>query len=177
MTNGTLGPRTGTPSSTAARASALLVDNDVNMLFSLDFLLRSEGYHTVCARDGEAALQAMENACPDIVVLDITMPKINGYEVCQRIRANPAWREVKILFVSAKSHAIEIEKGFGLGADGYQTKPFSSADLLAKVAEVMSGCHPRTSHGTEELSGAGMNSAYRPNSSLRHGEMSGRADC
>ncbi len=176
MTNGTLGPRTGSPSTTATRASALLVDNDVNMLFSLDFLLRSEGYHTVCARDGEAALQAMEIACPDIVVLDITMPKINGYEVCQRIRANPAWREVKILFVSAKSHAIEIEKGFGLGADGFQTKPFSSADLLAKVAKVMSGGVHRPSLGSGTISGTGMNSSYQSNASLRQGEMSGRAD-
>ena len=176
MTNDTLGPRTRTLSKPADRASALLVDDDVNILFSLDFLLRSAGYHTVCARDGEAALEAMEKSCPDIVLLDIMMPKIDGYEVCQRIRANPSWADVKILFVSAKSHGIEIEKGFGLGADGYQTKPFSSAELLAKVAKVMGGSSNVAPHRNEDVSRTEMNSSYAPNPALRQRELTRHTD-
>ena len=117
--------------------SVLVVDDEPHILHSLEFLMRHENYDVRVARDGEAALQAIEEKRPDLVLLDVMMPKRDGYDVCQTIRANPDWQGIKIIMLSARGRDIEVEKGLALGADAYLTKPFSTRDLAAKVQSML----------------------------------------
>jgi DNA-binding response OmpR family regulator len=115
----------------------LIVDDEPNIVLSLEYLLRREGWETVVAEDGEAALQALERSPPDLVVLDVMLPKLNGFEVCRRIRADPRWRSLRVLMLTAKSRDTEVSKGLGLGADAYVTKPFSTKELVALVRRLL----------------------------------------
>ena len=115
----------------------LIADDEPNIVVSLEFLMKREGFEVVTATDGEAALAALASAPPDLVLLDIMLPRMNGFEVCQRIRANPEWRNVKVLMLSAKGRDTEIAKGLALGADAYVTKPFSTKDLVAQVRQML----------------------------------------
>ena len=118
-------------------ARILIVDDEPNIVLSLEFLMKREGYETAVAADGEAALAAMAEARPDLVVLDIMLPKLNGFEVCERIRAEPAWRGTRILMLTAKGRDTDLAKGLRLGADAYVTKPFSTQELLATVRRLL----------------------------------------
>lgn len=118
--------------------SILIVDDDPNIVISLEFLMKREGFEVEVATDGEAALAAIQQHVPDLVLLDIMMPKKDGYEVCQEIRSNPAWKHVRIIMVTAKSRDTERAKGLALGADAYVTKPFSTKDLAQQVKHLMS---------------------------------------
>jgi DNA-binding response OmpR family regulator len=89
------------------------------------------------ATDGEEALQALARRTPDLVILDIMLPKLNGFEVCQRIRADARWRGIKVLMLTAKGRDTEVAKGLGVGADAYVTKPFSTRDLVAQVKQLL----------------------------------------
>jgi DNA-binding response OmpR family regulator len=111
----------------------LIADDEENIVISLEFLLRREGFEVLVAGDGEAALQMVAEHHPDLVLLDVMMPKRNGYEVCQRMREHPAWRTIKIIMLSAKGRDVEVSKGVSLGADLYVTKPFSNAELVAQI--------------------------------------------
>ena len=111
----------------------LIADDEKNIVISLEFLLRREGFEVLVAGDGEAALQMVAEHHPDLVLLDVMMPKRNGYEVCQRMRERPEWRGIKIVMLSAKGRDVEVSKGVSLGADLYVTKPFSNAELIAKI--------------------------------------------
>jgi DNA-binding response OmpR family regulator len=115
----------------------LIVDDEPNIVVSLEYLLKREGLETAVAADGEAALAELERSPPDLVVLDIMLPKLNGFEVCRRIRAEPRWRSVRVLMLTAKSRDTEVSKGLGLGADAYVTKPFSTKDLVALVRRLL----------------------------------------
>ncbi len=115
----------------------LVVDDEPNILLSLEFLMAQAGYEVSTAADGEAALQAIEAARPDVVLLDVNIPKRNGYQVCETIRANPAWGHVRVVMITAKGRDVEREKGLALGADDYIIKPFSTHEVVAKVAEVL----------------------------------------
>ncbi len=115
----------------------LIVDDEPNIVISLEYLMKREGWQTVVAVDGEAALAAMREAAPDLVVLDIMLPKMNGFDVCQRIREEPGWRGVKILMLTAKGRDTEVARGLRLGADAYVTKPFSTKDLMARIRELL----------------------------------------
>ncbi len=115
----------------------LIVDDEPNIVVSLDYLMKREGYETTFAHDGEGALWALEHRKPDLVVLDIMLPKLNGYDVCEAIRANPRWRAIKILMLSAKGRDTDVAKGLRLGADAYVTKPFSTKDLVAQIAQLL----------------------------------------
>lgn len=115
----------------------LIVDDEPNIILSLDFLMKREGFEVVVAGDGERALQAMAEQRPDLVILDVMMPKLNGFEVCQRIRAEPAWRGVPVLMLTAKGHETEMKKGLALGADAYVTKPFSTRELVAEIRRLL----------------------------------------
>ena len=114
----------------------LIVDDEPNIVVSLEFLMRQEGYETQVARDGDEALAAVESFRPDLVLLDVNMPRRDGFEVCQKLRAD-GWTELKIVMLTAKGRDIEIEKGLALGADAYVTKPFSTRDLVARVAAML----------------------------------------
>jgi DNA-binding response OmpR family regulator len=115
----------------------LIVDDEPNIILSLEYLMKREGFEVALAGDGERALQAMAEQRPDLVVLDVMMPKLNGFEVCQRIRAQPAWHGVPILMLTAKGHETEMKKGLALGADAYVTKPFSTKDLVAEIRRLL----------------------------------------
>jgi DNA-binding response OmpR family regulator len=115
----------------------LIVDDEPNIVMSLEFLMKREGFQVAVASDGEEAMARMVEFQPDLVLLDIMMPKKNGYEVCQEIRANPLWSKVKVFMVTAKGRDTEIAKGLALGADAYMTKPFATKELAAKVRQLL----------------------------------------
>jgi len=111
----------------------LIVDDEPNIVLSLEFLMQREGYQVATAADGEAAMEALAAQAPDLVILDIMLPKMNGFEVCRRIRGDPRWKGVRILILTARGRETEVSKGLGLGADLYVTKPFSTKELMAQV--------------------------------------------
>ncbi len=115
----------------------LIADDEPNIVVSLEFLMKREGFDVSTAADGEAALAALASGVPDLVLLDIMLPKMNGFEVCQRIRANPQWNGVKVLMLTAKGRDTEVSKGLALGADAYVTKPFSTKDLVAQIRQLL----------------------------------------
>ena len=119
----------------------LLVDDEPNIILSLEFLMKRAGYRVRTATDGEAAIHAVEEDPPDLILLDINMPKRDGFDVCQTIRANPEWKDVRIIILTAKGRDIEREKGMALGADDYITKPFATQDLVDRV-NAMLGTKP-----------------------------------
>ncbi len=117
----------------------LIVDDEPNIVISLEFLMKREGFEVEVATDGEAALRALAENAPDLVLLDVMLPRMSGFEVCQKIRAHPGWRGIKVLILTAKGRDTEIAKGLGLGADAYVTKPFSTRDLVAQVKHLLGG--------------------------------------
>ena len=120
----------------------LIADDEPNIVVSLEFLMRQRGYEVRVARNGEEALAAIGEFAPDLILLDVMMPRISGYDLCQRVRENPAWRGIRILMLSAKGRHIEVTKGMAVGADAYVTKPFSTKDLIARVGELLSESGP-----------------------------------
>lgn len=117
----------------------LIVDDEPSIVAPLEFLMRREGWEVEVAADGVAALEAVARAPPALVVLDVMLPRMNGFEVCERLRAEPRWRGVRILMLSARGRDQEIQKGLGLGADAYVTKPFSTRDLVARIRGLLEG--------------------------------------
>jgi DNA-binding response OmpR family regulator len=115
----------------------LIVDDEPNIVISLEYLMKREGFAVETAGDGEAALKVMAERAPDLVILDVMLPKMNGFEVCQQIRASPEWRGMRILMLTARGRDREIAKGLGLGADAYVSKPFSTSDLVAQVKQLL----------------------------------------
>ena len=111
----------------------LIVDDEPNIVTSLEFLLSRAGFELRVVRDGEAAIKAMDEFRPDLVLLDVMMPVRNGFEVCQMIRDNAAWQDVKVVMLTAKGRDTEVSKGLALGADAYVSKPFSTKALLECV--------------------------------------------
>ena len=115
----------------------LVVDDEPNIVMSLRFLMEREGFEVEVAPTGEEALKALEKAPADLVLLDVMMPKLDGFEVCQRIRNNPDWQGTKVIMLTAKGRDVERDKGLALGADAYVTKPFSTRELVARVKEML----------------------------------------
>ena len=112
----------------------LIADDEPNIVAAVEFLLQRSGYEVHVARNGDEALKLVEAVDPDLVLLDVMMPVRSGYEVCKLIRSNDAWRHIKIVMLSAKGRDAEVTKGLALGADDYVTKPFSTRDLVARIA-------------------------------------------
>ena len=115
----------------------LVADDEPNIVISLEFLLRREGFEVLIAVDGEEALSKARSARPDLVLLDVMMPKMNGFDVCQALRADPEFAAMRILMLTAKGRDTEVSKGLGLGADAYMTKPFSTKELVAQVRSLL----------------------------------------
>lgn len=113
--------------------SVLIVDDEPNIVQSLQFLMTAAGLEVRTANDGEAALAAIVQRVPDVVLLDVMLPGSDGYEVCRKIRMNPAWREVRIIMLTARGRDSERARGIELGADAYITKPFSTRELVEQV--------------------------------------------
>lgn len=115
----------------------LIVDDEPNIVLSLEFLMKQAGFRVSTAADGEAGLEAVAAECPDLILLDVMMPRKNGYEICQAIRENPAWKHIRIIMLTAKGREVEKEKGLALGADDYVTKPFSTQEVVEKVQALL----------------------------------------
>ena len=115
----------------------LIADDEPNIVVSLEFLMKQKGYVVKVASTGEDALAAIGEFGPDLILLDVMMPRMSGYDLCQRVRENPAWKGIKIIMLSAKGRDIEVTKGMAVGADAYVTKPFSTKDLIARVQQLL----------------------------------------
>jgi DNA-binding response OmpR family regulator len=115
----------------------LIVDDEPNIVLALELLMKKEGFEVRSVDDGEKAYQAVGEFRPDLVLLDIMMPKMDGYEVCQRIRADASLKDVRIIMLTAKGREVEKEKGLALGADSYITKPFSTREVVLTVKDLL----------------------------------------
>lgn len=115
----------------------LLVDDEPNIVMSLEFLMRKNGYQVGIARNGTEALAAISATPYDLVLLDVMMPDVDGYQVCRQLRQNPARAATKVIFLSAKSQPTDVQKGYEAGADLYIPKPFSTRQLMQKVRELL----------------------------------------
>ena len=115
----------------------LVVDDEPNIVISLEFLLVNAGYEVTIARDGMQALQMAASWRPDLVVLDIMLPVVNGFEVCKQLRASRELKDVKILMLTARGREGEIEKGLALGANAYLTKPFATRELIETTKRML----------------------------------------
>ncbi|MCH7397313.1 response regulator [Belliella sp. DSM 107340] len=113
----------------------LIVDDEPNILLSLEYLFKKEGFKVFIARDGEEALDLISEIEPELVLLDIMMPKVDGYEVCKHIKEQHT--KIKVVFLTAKSKQQDIQKGLDLGADLYLTKPFGNKELVSKVKNLL----------------------------------------
>ncbi|HEY9080076.1 response regulator transcription factor [Magnetovibrio sp.] len=122
--------------------SVLVVEDEPNIVLSLQFIMKRSGHEVRIAEDGEAALLAMKEKTPDVVLLDIMLPKRDGLSVCEAVRANPDWAGVKILVLSAKSRESDKERALSLGADDYITKPYSTREVCERVNAMLGidGC-------------------------------------
>ena len=115
----------------------LIANDEQSIVVPLEFLMQQKGYHVMAAYNGEEAIEKIISFNPDLILLDIMLPIIDGFEVCQMIRSNPNWKDIKIIFVSAMGREVDIAKGLALGADAYITKPFANAEIIQKVREVL----------------------------------------
>jgi DNA-binding response OmpR family regulator len=106
-------------------------------VLSLEFLLAAAGYEVFIARNGTEAIALAERHCPDLLVLDIMLPAVNGFEVCSRLRANPGLSDLRILVLTAHGREHEIARGLALGANAYVTKPFGTRELMKVVKELL----------------------------------------
>ena len=120
----------------------LIVDDELSIVVPIQFLMEQQGYDVIVAKNGEDALDIILKYKPDLILLDIMLPAIDGYEVCEIVRLNPDFRDVKIIFLTARGREVEIAKGMTLGADAYIIKPFSNAEVVAKVKELLEDAHP-----------------------------------
>ncbi len=132
-------------------ASILIADDDPNILLALSYLMRREGHDVRTATDGQQTLDAVAEAAPDLVLLDVMMPKANGYDVCRTLRASPAYDRVRIVMLTAKGREADQRAGLALGADAYISKPFAIGDVVDCVANVLAmQARPATAPGTSE---------------------------
>lgn len=115
----------------------LIVDDEPNIVMSLEYLFKKEGFQVFIARDGEEALETIIHNMPDLILLDVMMPKVDGYQVIKYLKARAELRNIKVIFLSAKSKTLDIAKGLSLGADKYISKPFSTKKLVKEVKELV----------------------------------------
>ena len=115
----------------------LAVDDEPNILLSLEYILEQEGYDVYVARDGDEALETATRVSPDLILLDVAMPRKDGYEVCRELRQRGDLSAVKVLMLTAKGQPLERKKGLEVGADVYITKPFAADELLQKIRSAL----------------------------------------
>jgi DNA-binding response OmpR family regulator len=115
----------------------LIVDDEPSIIVPLQFLMEQNGYETSVAFSGEEAMETVAESHPNLILLDIMLPIIDGFEVCQRVRENPEWNDIRIILLTAMGSEANIAKGLAMGADAYITKPFSNSEVIAKVKELI----------------------------------------
>ena len=116
-----------------SRGRILVVDDEIYIVHILDFSLGMEGYEVVTALDGEEGLQKAIEFKPDLVVLDIMMPKMDGYETCKALKADERTKNIPVILLSAKGRNVDMQTGYDVGADEYITKPFSPRKLVDRI--------------------------------------------
>ena len=120
-------------------ATILIAEDERDIRDLVAFSLRHQGHEVIVTIDGESALEQVYSNRPDLVLLDVRMPRIDGYEVCRRIKADRSLKSIPVAFISAKGQEGEVEQGMSAGAEAYILKPFSLDDLLATVKELLEG--------------------------------------
>ncbi|MDP3536769.1 response regulator [Halomonas sp. M1] len=123
-------------------AKVLVVDDEPNIVLSLEFLMEQAGFEVVTAEDGEQALEQVNSASPDLLLLDISLPGMSGFDVLERLRGQEATAQLPIIMLTAHGRDVEREKGMALGADDYITKPFSTQSLVEKVKALLTEEQP-----------------------------------
>lgn len=116
----------------------LIVDDEASIIVPLQFLMEQNGYEVMVAFSGEEAMETIAQTPPDFILLDIMLPVIDGFEVCQRVRENTDWQRIPIILLTAMGSETNVAKGLALGANAYITKPFSNADVIRKVKDLLS---------------------------------------
>lgn len=119
------------------RHRVLVVEDEDNIAIALDFLMTREGYEHARVASGGEALARIRAMHPDLVLLDVMLPEVSGYEICQDVRLDPSLKDVKVLMMTARGSAIERRKGLALGADGFITKPFELKELRDEVRRLL----------------------------------------
>lgn len=123
----------------ARQARILIVEDEDNIALALSHVMGREGWDVRRIVDGDSAMEAIAETRPDLVLLDVMLPGISGYEVCQQVRLSPDLAGTKILMMTARGNAMEKRKGLALGADGFIAKPFDLSDLMAEARRLLSG--------------------------------------
>jgi len=119
------------------QGKVLVVDDQVYILHILDFSLGAEGFDVITATDGEQALSRARAERPDLIVMDIMMPRLDGYETCRRLKSDPATKNIPVLLLTARGREEDRKRGMEAGADDYMTKPFSPNKLITRVSEML----------------------------------------
>ena len=117
----------------------LIVEDEDNIAIALDYLITREGYEHTRIATGAGAVDLIREMRPDLVLLDVMLPEVSGYEICQQVRMDPDLKEVKILMMTARGSAMERRKGMAMGADGFISKPFELKELRAEVRRILAG--------------------------------------
>jgi DNA-binding response OmpR family regulator len=120
-----------------SKGKILVVDDEIYIVHILDFSLGMEGYEVITALDGEQALEKVKTEKPDLIVLDIMMPKLDGYEVCKNIKSSADTQHIPVILLSAKGRNVDQKLGFDVGADDYITKPFSPRKLVERINQLL----------------------------------------
>lgn len=115
----------------------LIVDDEPNIVMSLEYIFKKENFEVFIARDGAEAIEIVENDIPDIIILDIMMPHVDGFQVLKYLKNKEELRDIKVIFLSAKNKVSDIELGLQLGADKYVSKPFSTKKIVKEVKELL----------------------------------------
>jgi DNA-binding response OmpR family regulator len=118
-------------------ARVLIAEDEPNIVVSLEFLLGQAGYEVQVATSGDDTLRALQSFRPDLILLDLMLPGINGFEICKRLRADPDFAAIRIVMLTARGRSTEVAKGLALGADAYVTKPFGTHELLASIRSLL----------------------------------------
>ncbi len=117
--------------------SILVAEDEPNIILSLQFIMKKAGFHVRVAEDGEQAIQEIKKDPPSAVLLDIMLPKRDGFSVCETIKNNPDWSDIKVIMLTAKSREQDKQRALDLGADDYITKPFSTRELVDRIQELI----------------------------------------
>lgn len=115
----------------------LIVDDEPNIVMSLEYTFKKNDFEVFIARDGSEAIEILKSQIPDLVLLDIMMPNVDGYQTLKHIRSNAQTKNIKVIFLTAKNKASDIQKGLTLGVDKYLTKPFSIKKIMAEINELI----------------------------------------
>ena len=122
---------------TVVMRKILIVDDEPNIVMSLEYTFKKNNFEVFIARDGQEALEILQNQLPDVIILDVMMPLVDGFETLEQIKKNEKLKHCKVMFLSAKNKESDIEKGMALGADAYLTKPFSIKKVVEQVNELL----------------------------------------